>query len=485
MLKIDWKPTKKSSVSLHIQIYDYLKKKIMNGEWVIGTKVPPQRELAKVFEVNRSTIIQAIDELIADGLIESKVGSGTRVVNNTWNLLASSPPPDWISYVQAGIHEPNLSIIQKINQAESNPNMIRLGTGELSPNLLPSEQMKNLLQEQLDQNFTLSYIEPKGSPSLRQAVSEYIKSKGIEASPQSILIVSGGLQTLQLISMGLLKRGSTILHESPSYLHSVHVFQSAGMNLFGIPMDDEGIQCDSIGRLKRQHNGALLYTIPSFHNPTGGLMTEKRRKKLLEVSKKESLPMIEDDVYGDLWFEDPPPKPLKAHDTLGNVLYIGSISKTLSPGLRIGWIVGPEPVVDRLADIKMQTDYGSSSLSQYVVEKWLSTGIYHDYIEQVRKELKVRRDFTLHILKNHFSDLASWNIPKGGFYIWLCIRANISIRTLFESALQEKILINPGVVYDRHDQQHLRISYSYASLDEIEKGLLCLSQLIRILAKNE
>ncbi len=479
MSVIEWKPQKSPTVPLHLQISNYMKKKILNGEWTIGMRIPSQRILAKQFEVNRSTIVIALEELAADGLIESKVGSGTRVVNNTWSLLASTPPPDWISYVRSGIHEPNINIIQKINEAEANPSIIRLGTGELSPDLLPDKQMEKLLQLDMGETLSLGYEEPKGSLDLRKTISQYLIKKGIEASPASILIVSGALQALQLISIGLLKRGSVIFHETPSYLNSVHVFQSAGMNLFGIPLDKEGIKYESIDRLKRQHHAALLYTIPSFHNPTGILMSERRRQQLLEVCKKVALPIIEDDVYGELWFDNPPPKPIKAIDKQGNVLYIGSVSKSLSPGLRIGWIVGPEPVIDRLADIKMQTDYGSSSISQFVVNKWIKSGWYDDYVDQVRSELKYRRDFTIQILNTYFSDIASWNIPCGGFYIWLQLQTGISTRKLFEAALQEGILLNPGNVYDKNDQEHLRLSYSYAALDKLEKGLIRLSEFIK------
>jgi GntR family transcriptional regulator, regulator for abcA and norABC len=476
-----WKPQKGSSVPLHLQIYNYLKRKIMHGEWTVGTKIPTQRELAKQFQVNRSTIIYALDGLIADGLLETKVGNGTRVINNTWSLLTSTPPPDWKSYVSSGIYKPNLNIIQEINSAEARPEFIRLGTGELSPNLLPNDKMREILRTG-NEALSLGYVEPKGLLSLRKTVSEYLRSKDIIASPDSILIVSGGLQALQLTSIGLLERGSTVLHETPSYLNSVHVFQSAGMNLLGIPLDQEGIRFDKIECLKRQHNATLLYTIPNFHNPTGTLMTEGRRSKLLKVSQKLSLPIIEDDVYGDLWIESPPANPLKANDTQGNVLYIGSISKTLSPGLRIGWIVGPEPVIDRLADIKMQTDYGSSSLSQYAVEKWLASGLYTNFLKELREELKYRRDFTIQILNEYFSEIATWSLPKGGFYIWLRLESNISTKKLFDLALREHILFNPGMVYDKSDLNHLRLSYSFAELEQLEDGLIRLSQLIRILS---
>ncbi|WP_251027070.1 MULTISPECIES: PLP-dependent aminotransferase family protein [unclassified Bacillus (in: firmicutes)] len=478
MIEKDWILNKSSLIPLHQQIYEFMKRKIINGEWTVGTKIPTQRDLAKNFNVNRSTIVYALDELSADGLIESKVGKGTFVVNNTWSLLASTPPPDWNSYVKSGSYRPNNKTIQEINRAEINPNVIRLGTGELSPELLPVKKMEEMFKRHSPHTFSLGYSEPKGSLYLREMISNYLKTKNIEVSPPSIMIVSGGLQALQLISLGLLHRDSTIFLETPSYLNSVHVFQSARMNLLGIPMDDEGIRPESIGRLKKQHNGALLYTIPTFHNPTGILMSANRRKELLDVCKNEKLPIIEDDVYGDLWFENPPPNPLKSIDGQGLILYIGSMSKTLSPGIRIGWIVGPEPVIDRLADIKMQTDYGSSSLSQFIVAEWLSSGLYDDHVKKIRTELKFRRDFTLEILNTHFMQLATWNIPQGGFYIWLQIKKQISIRKLFEKALNEGILLNPGNIYDSNNHFHLRLSYAYASLHELKKGLLRLSELI-------
>lgn len=473
----DWVLNKHSHVPLYQQIYEYIKGKILNGEWPVGTRLPTQRELARKFEVNRSTVVYALGELIAEGLIESEIGKGTVVANDTWSLLASVQPPDWNRYVKAGTYEPNKPFIQEINKAEFNPDIVRLGTGELSPELLPAEQIRKIFQD-CSRKLTLGYPEPKGSLYLREMISRYLKEKSISVSPSSIMIVSGGIQALQLISLGLLQRGTTIFHENPSYLQSVHVFQSAGMNLFGIQMDHDGILTEGIGKLKRQHNGALLYTIPNFHNPTGILMSEKRRKALLETCKRERLPVIEDDVYGDLWFDEKPPAPLKAKDDQGLVLYIGSMSKTLGPGLRIGWIAGPQPVIDRLADIKMQTDYGSSSISQYAVAECLSSGFYDEYIGKIRKELKKRRDFTIGLLNRYFIDIATWNKPVGGFYIWLTLKKQLSMQKLFKRALLDGILLNPGNIYDRNDHYHIRLSYSYSTFHQLEKGLKKLSEII-------
>lgn len=483
MFSTDWKPNKSSPVPLHKQITNFIKEKISNGEWTIGYKLPPQRTLAKVLGVNRSTVVTAYDELIADGLIEGKSGSGTKVVNNTWNLLATTPPPDWNSYVKVGTHKPNLPTIQEINQAEFIPNIIRLGTGELSPTLTPSTSMKKIFHQLSNREISYGYEEPKGLLPLREQIASYLKTLGISASPSSILIVSGALQALQLISVGLLHRGSTVLTEKPSYLHSLNVFQSAGMRLTGIPLDKEGVQAILIPQYKKQQKAALLYTIPSFHNPTGTLMTVERRKQLLDTCQQEQLPLIEDDVYRELWIDENPPKPIKAFDKHGLVLYLGSLSKSLSPGLRIGWIVGPEPVVEHLADIKMQTDYGSSSLSQWAAVEWFSSGLYYKHLTEVRKQLKTRRDFTLDTLNKYFSEIAVWEKPTGGFYIWLRLLPSLSMRKLFEMALTEGILLNPGNVYNHQAEQFLRISYSYASLSNIEDGLKRLSKIVKTIAK--
>jgi GntR family transcriptional regulator of abcA and norABC len=480
--KADWQPDKRAPVPLYRQIVRYIRNKITNGEWPVGSRIPTQRELAQAFGVNRSTVITALEELKAEGLLEAVEGSGTRVSRLSWAANLSPMPPDWRSYVEGGIHQPNLPTIQEINRAEHDPAIIRLGTGELSPDLLPVDVMETILRRLPRKMMNLGYSEPKGLYALRQQISEHLRGFGIEASPSAILVVSGALQALQLISVGLLQRGSTVFVEKPSYLYSLHVFQSTEMRLFGVPMDDDGIQTEWIVRHKRLQNGALLYTIPSFHNPTGIVMTEERRRQLMDVCEKERLPILEDDVYRELWLDAPVPPPLKARDKNGLVLYVGSMSKCVSPGLRIGWVVGPEPVIDRLADVKMQTDYGSSALSQLAAAEWLASGVHQEHLERVRAGLRERRAIALQALDACFSDLASWRIPQGGFYLWVKLHQPISMRQLFEMALAEGILLNPGHVYHRSADRHLRLSYSYADPQQLWSGIHRISELVRALA---
>ncbi|WML34302.1 PLP-dependent aminotransferase family protein [Clostridium sp. OS1-26] len=190
------------------------------------------------------------------------------------------------------------------------------------------------------------------------------------------------------------------------------------------------------------------------------------------------MPIIEDDVYRELWFDEPPPQPIKAFDKNGLVLYIGGLSKNLSPGLRIGWIVGSEKVIERLADIKMQTDYGTSSLSQNVTTELFSSGLYYQHNDRMRKNVKLRRDVALGALKKYFTGIGTWNIPGGGYFIWLKLNEGISMHQLFTKALNRKILVHPGNLYEFHSDQYLRISYSYASLNEIDYGIKTLSELV-------
>lgn len=344
---------------------------------------------------------------------------------------------------------------------------------------MPADTIGRMFQQINPGVLSLGYEQPKGNRKLREAVADHLKGKKIHVSPSAILIVSGALQALQLISIGLLKRDSVILTEKPSYLQSLHVFQSAGMRLRGLPMDDEGVKAGLVSSNRKQYGGQLLYTIPSFHNPTGTVMSEQRRKEIISLSKKEQMPIIEDDAYGDLWFEEKPPQPLKAMDHEGNILYLGTFSKTVSPGLRIGWLAGPEPVIERLADIKMQTDYGSSGLSQWAAAEWLSQGYYEEHLTWVRRKLKERRDAAVHFLERYAGDIATWRIPAGGFYIWVTFHKNLPVSRFFYGLLKRQVLVNPGYIYDGEDRNSIRLSYSYASLGDLETGIKAAAETAR------
>ncbi|EOP75595.1 aminotransferase-like domain-containing protein [Bacillus cereus] len=470
-----WKPNRHSHLTVQEQIVDWIKSHIERGDWTVGTKIPTQRQLATQFNVNRSTVQLALDELRADGLLESKVGSGVFVANNSWNVLLNRSQPNWQQHIESSIHKPNYHTIQLINEYEQMDHIIRLGTGELSPELLPTKQIEQSLKKISLESKAIGYSSPQGSEKLRGILCNYLKKRGIQTAPENILIVSGALQALQLIAVGLLEEGSIVFQEQPSYLNSVHPFQSTGMRMISVLRDAH--LTDNLRSLKRKRQ-SLFYCVPTLHNPTGYTWSVKEKKNLYNTCKELQIPIIEDDVYHELLFESSSPA-IKSFDTSGQVLYIGSVSKTLSPGLRIGWVVAPSPVIGRLADIKMQTDYGSSAFSQEIVAHWISSGLYEKHLITLRKQLKRRATFVEEILEHHFQKIATWKKSEGGFYIWLRFHEPIVNKALFLKLLKQNVLINPGYIYEPSDLHHIRLSYAYASLEELKKGLNILLELSR------
>lgn len=478
LVEVNWQPNRQDSRPAYIQITDYFLSKIQSGEWIAGSYLPDQRSLSKLLGVNRSTLISALDELRAMDLLETK-GKGGTVIANTQILSHGVKAPNWKAHIDEGFHISNLDTIQIINRYEFTEGYVRLSSGEPSPELFPKEMMKEVLGSVADEMTNLGYEEPKGMLYLREQVSNYLKTFGILAPPENILIVSGALQAIQLISIGLMQPGSTVFLEKPSYLYSLNIFQSIGLRRSAVPMDREGLIPNQLIQTKPKHRQSILYTVPSFHNPTGTVMSERRRNELLEVCVKNQIPIIEDDVYRELWIDEPSPLPIKSIDQNNSVLYVGSVSKTLSTGLRIGWLVGPEAVIERLGDLKMQNDYGSSSLSQLTAGKFLESGLYQTHSAFVREKLKIRRQVTLEALELYFKDLADWSIPQGGYYIWLKFKWPLPMKEFFEEAFRQGILAYPGFLYDNEMNQCLRISYSYASVDELVFGIEKLSKIAR------
>ncbi|BAB04151.1 PLP-dependent aminotransferase family protein [Halalkalibacterium halodurans] len=477
-MKLDWKPDRSSHVPIYLQIKEELKRRIEGGEWTVGTLLPSQRELANLLGVNRSTIVQVYEELMADGLVESVQGKGTKVVNNTWNVIAATSP-DWQQYVSGGVFQPNKTYVQKINEAEFSEEVVRLGTGELAKGLLPVKQTEEVLASLSLEASHLSYEEAKGSLALREAVCEFVSKYGIHVSPSSVLIVSGALQALSLMTNGLFQAGARVAVESPSYLMSLRILTSANIRGVQVPLADVQHKPSVLRQYKRQQDVQMFYTIPTFHNPTNVTYSTAVRKELLHVCQAIQLPIIEDDVYRELWFDAAPPPPLKSLDQTGNVLYLGSMSKIISPGLRVGWVIGPEPVIHRLADMKMQTDYGASSISQAIAQRWLTNNDWFtSHAQFVRDKLKNQRNAMLQLLQEHMGELAEWNRPSGSFYIWCKLKHPVDMNRVFHRCLKDNVLIHPGTIYEGSKHSYIRLSYSYETGERLEYGIKALARVI-------
>lgn len=474
-MEILWKPDRAAKETLHEQVLEYFTTRIAAGDWPMGMRMPSERQLATQFGINRSTVTHILDELKALGVLRSEGTRGTFVANNTWSLMNQ---PNWNQHINESLYMPNQRVIQKINHFEFQEGIIRLGTGELSPSLFPKDIMTQMLVSASGRLNSLSYEEGLGQYPLRELIAQYLLGFGIKVTPEQVLITSGSLQSLHLLSIGLLQRGSTVYIETPSYLKSLFTFQSAGMKLQGVPMTPTGLDVKALKSQFKNKETNLLYTIPTFHNPTGTLMTEANRMALMDVITELQIPVIEDDAYRDLWLDEPPPAPLKSMDKNGNIIYLGTLSKVFAPGIRLGWVVGPQAVVERLGDIKMQIDYGTSSLSQLVAQEWFRAGYHQTYREALRAALTRRRDIMIGAIHAYLGKVGCFDVPKGSFYIWFKLNRKINMIKLFEEALKQNVLLNIGSIYDFTENNAIRLSYAYASESDLVKGIEILSKII-------
>lgn len=478
MKEIEWRPNRESKTPLYVQIKQFILDKISAGEWYIDYRLPPQRELTEYFGVNRSTLKTALEDLVADGILKTKGKAGTFVKNNTWSLLSSDQAPDWKKYIDSGTLNSNRHITQAIHRYEFASDAIRLSTGELSPDLFPIDDINQIFRSLMKDKYNLNYEHQNGNQMLREELSKYYRELGIDVTPSQILIVSGGLQAIHLVSIGLLPRGTSIICEKPSYLTSLNIFASKGIHLKGVQSGIDGLHIKELEAIYYKSRNPICYLIPYFQNPTGLCMSDCVRRELLVFCRENRVPIIEDDSYRELYFNERRPLPLKSGDKNQSVIHVGSTSKTMAAGLRLGWMIGQEEVIAKLSDLKMQIDYGVSTISQIIFSKYLESGMYEKNLQRLRVKLKERRDYMLEILEEEFSSIAQWTKPDGGFYIWLQIIQDVDMEQIFIACAQKGVLINPGYMYDKDNRDGIRLSFAYASYEEMNRGLSILKEAI-------
>ncbi|MCP1312655.1 MocR-like pyridoxine biosynthesis transcription factor PdxR [Paenibacillus tyrfis] len=477
-------PDRHSNQPLYQQIADDIERRISYGEFPPGSLLPSERKLAEQLGVNRSTVILAYAELRALGIVESRTGSGTRVSKFKWGVTPKHTP-NWHRYVEGGSFLPNLPFLRRVREALQQDNtLIDFASGELGADISPVEEINTLMDEN---HYTayLGYANPQGFGPLREALVTYLSQyRGIQTTESSILITSGSQQSLYLITQCLLAPGDAVAIEDPSYCYSLPMFQSAGLRLFRLPVDAKGIRPEDVRSLYKKHRIKMVFINPNYQNPTGIALDPERRIELLDVASELGLPIVEDDPFSLTAYNGMPPQPLKSMDPIGSVLYIGSFSKIAASGLRVGWMVAPHSVVERLADARQQMDFGLSVVPQQVAAQFLKSPYVQPHLDRLRMHLLYKRDLLISALRQELPDLVSFSIPQGGLHLWCKIIPEVSDNKLFEEAIRHGVIFVPGSVYGS-DSGYVRFTFARPKADEIVPGIAKFATALRaVLAQS-
>ena len=378
----------------------------------------------------------------------------------------------------------NSSAIREILKLTDRPGIISMAGGLPSPASFPISaftQACNTVMER-DGAAALQYSTTEGFPALRQAIADFLPW---DVNPNQILITTGSQQALDLIGKVFLDKGSRILVEKPTYLGALQAFTPFEPTPVGVNSDDEGMLIDDFAAKvgTGEHKARLAYVLPNFQNPTGRTMSEARRQALVEKARELDIPLIEDNPYGDLWYEGEPPLPLAARNPEG-VIYMGSFSKVLAPGLRVGFIVAPKSVHGKLTQAKQAADLHSPSFNQRVVAEVMKDGFLHSHIPTIRAMYKVQRDVMLMALEAEMEGLGvTWTRPVGGMFLWVRLPEGMDAQVLLAEAVERGMAFVPGAPFyaDEAETNTLRLSYVTVSPEQIRQGVAALAAAIRAL----
>lgn len=474
---------KNSNQALYKQIVEQLRQQILSGEMPPGYRLPPERQLAGAIGVNRTTVLTAYRELKAEGLIGSHIGRGTLVLRaNPLNQpKAAENGPMWEHLFSDSSQSSESVAIEHLLQIINRKDIISFAGGISSLDPRPAEAFKGIEQEILqDERKRAMLVSPvEGFYSLRERMAAFMNARGCFCQPEEIMMVSGAQQGIDLVARTLLNPGDTVLVEEPSYFPAIFSFRAAGARLMGIPMTAEGMDIDVLERLLQRYKPKFIYTMPTYQNPSGVSLSVPGKLKLLELACKYQTVIVEDDPYSELRYDGAPLPSLKSMDARGFVIYLSSFSKTVSPGLRLGWVCCQRKMIRALTAVKQFVDVHSSSLSQYVAERFMAAGQLETYIAAVCAGNRTRRDaMTAAFERFAASDGLAWNCPAGGSYVWSALPEGVSATDLCRAAGRNGVAILPGTLFTlspHKGEGFIRLNFTYESPDAIRKGieLLC------------
>ena len=382
---------------------------------------------------------------------------------------------NWIQARRAAKMNP--SVIREILKVTEKPGIISFAGGLPSPKTFPVTAFREACDKVLreDGNAALQYAASEGFVTLREMVAAMLPW---QVDPAQVLITTGSQQGLDLIAKVLIDAGSKVLVETPTYLGALQAFTPMEPEVLSVASDDEGVDLTDLAA--KAEGARFFYVLPNFQNPTGRTMSEARRAALSEQATRLGLPIVEDNPYGDLWFDTPPPLPLTARNPEGCV-YLGSFSKVLAPGLRLGFMVAPKALYPKLLQAKQAADLHSPGFNQRMVAEVMKDGFLGRHVPTIRALYKLQRDAMLAAMQREMPAGVEWNTPAGGMFLWVRLPEGMNAIDLLPKAVERNVAFVPGWAFyaGEADVRTLRLSFVTPSAEQIGIGIAALAAAIR------
>jgi 2-aminoadipate transaminase len=400
----------------------------------------------------------------------------------------------WTSRYSVRANNVSSSAIREFLKVTQRPEVISFAGGLPAPELFPLNRFQQACEKVLRNHGStaLQYGASEGYEPLREMIARHMARYGISASTENVLITSGSQQALDLIGKLFINPGDRVLVEAPTYLGALQAFNVYGSQYLSVPIDEDGLRTDMLeGSLRL--GPKFMYILPNFQNPAGSTLSDSRRHELVRLADRYGIPIIEDDPYGQLRYEGEHLPPLVVVDrenlrrdtgySTGNVMYLSTFSKTLAPGLRLGWIVAPAAVISKLVQLKQGTDLHTSTFIQLVTYEVARDGFLDDHVRKLRKIYRERRDTMLEALEELFPSEVTWTHPRGGLFLWATLPQGMDSQDLLRGALQQNVAFVPGHSFysdnGAEGNRHLRLNFSHADSNQIREGIRRLSIAVK------
>ncbi len=469
-----------SGTPLYRQIGVGLRREIADGTLTTGVRLPSSRQLARDLGVSRITVDNAYAELIAEGLLEARAGAGTFVLPpwapaDEGGAVHAGPLPPWQARLATARPSVRDQMLRQVLRGPIVDDTIPFAWGAGDPRLVPTGEFRHFLGDVLDSDgaAALGPEHSDGYPPLRAALAGYLRQFGLA-------VTSGTQQAIGLICDALLQPGDAVIVEEPTWPGVLDALEARGLRVIGVPLDAEGLRADALAAALTEARPGLIYTVPTFHNPTGCVMSAARRREIVALAHRHGVPILEDDHVREVRFGSPIPPPLAAFDHHGTVIHTGSFTKSLMPALRLGYIIARGPLRERLVTLKRTADLFSSTLLQRALCRYLEGGAIQRHWKHVSRVYRRRHAAMLRALERHFPPGATWTGVEGGLVLWVGVPPGVSVIALFEEALRAGVTFVVGAAFypQPNDQPFLRLNFAAVDEEQIEQGIAVLGQLL-------